>query len=66
MVQVTLFPSGLSDLCIKTEWGIIPPFCQFGIFFVYLQAKLRTKTKCYATKRTYGARENKNITYIYR
>ena len=39
MVQVTLFPSGLSDLCIKTEWGIIPPFCQFGIIFVYLQAK---------------------------
>lgn len=34
MVQVTLFPSGLSDLCIKTEWGIIPPFCQFGIIFV--------------------------------
>ena len=41
-------------------------FCQFGIIFVYLQVKLRTKTKRYATKRTCRCYENKNIIYIYR
>ena len=41
-------------------------YCGVGIFFVYLQTKLRTKTKRYATKRTCRCYENKNIIYIYR